>query len=71
MKTYNSTKENANSNRIVKELNASVLSSTFVCKEGLQKADLYCSKNSSNKLVAHGTCAPINCEYVETVIIIF
>jgi len=50
------------SNRIVKELNASVLTATFP-ESGIQFADLYSSRNSANSLVFHGSCAPINGEF--------
>ncbi len=63
---YEVTRESEISNRIVKQLNASVLISTFD-RAGIQLADLYTSRFSSNKLVAHKTCAPANSQYVATV----
>jgi hypothetical protein len=71
MNTYQSFKPSENSNRIVSELNASVLTATFKSTIGSQLADLYTSKNSSSKIVAHNTCAPAGCEYVETIEITF
>jgi hypothetical protein len=71
MRLFNSFKPSENSNRIVSELNASVLTATFKSKIGKQLADLYNCKNSSSKIVAHNTCAPSNCQYVETIQIIF
>jgi hypothetical protein len=72
MRTFKSIKESEISNRIVKELNAAVLSSTFVNKEGEQLADLYVG-NSPTKayIVAYNTCAPIHGKYVETIKITF
>ena len=71
MRSFNSFKPSENSNRIVSELNASVLTATFKSTIGSQLADLYTSKNSSSKIVAHNTCAPSGCEYVETIEITF
>lgn len=71
MKTFNSFKPSKNSNRIVSELNASVLTATFKSTIGSQLADLYTSENSSNKIVAHNTCAPCGCEYIETIEVTF
>ena len=71
MKKFNSFKASENSNRIVSELNASVLTATFKSIIGYQLADLYTSKNSSSKIVAHNTCAPSDCEYVETIEVTF
>lgn len=68
---YISKKESANSNRIVEELNASVATCTFPNTDGVQKADLYFSKNESNVLVCSKTCAPVNDVFVKTVEIIF
>ncbi len=75
MKTYQSTKQTEDSNRIVKELNARVLSLTFKNKEGLQMADLYSYNNTGCKnpleIVAHNTCAPALGVFVETILISF
>lgn len=71
MKTYKTTQK-AHENRIVAELNASVLTATFTSKEGKQKADVYKSENTSvKKIVANGTCAPVNMIFQETVFITF
>ena len=66
---YNTVKESPASNRIVKELNASVLTATFPNEDGEYMADLYSSPNSSKKLVYHGTCAPINSLFAGTFLI--
>ena len=71
MRSFKSFKPSENSNRIVSELNASVLTATFKSTIGSQLADLYTSKNSSSKIVAHNTCTPSGCEYVETIEITF
>jgi hypothetical protein len=71
MRLFNSFKPTENSNRIVSELNANVLTGTFKSTIGTQLADLYTSKHSCNKIVAHNTCSPSNCEYVETIEITF
>jgi hypothetical protein len=65
---YEVTRESEISNRIVKQLNASVLIATFDHSgSDVKLADLYTSRHSSNKLVAHKTCAPANSQYVATV----
>jgi hypothetical protein len=69
--TYSSTKQTQNSNRIVKELNAKVLTATFKSKEGKQLADLYTSLNSGNEIVEHKSCAPINSTFIGTIKITF
>jgi hypothetical protein len=71
MRTFKSIKESEISNRIVKELNAAVLSSTFINKEGEQLADLYVDNFSKVYIVAHNTCAPIHGQYLETIKITF
>lgn len=63
---YKVIQETPISNRIVKELNAAVCTATFA-ERGIVKADLYHCVNSSDKLVASGSCAPIHGEYVKTV----
>lgn len=68
MKVYQTVKESPLSNTIVKELNAAVLTTTFKGK-GQFKADLYNNTNSCACLVLKGGCAPINSEYVNTVLI--
>jgi hypothetical protein len=67
MNIYNVIKESKVSNLVVKELNASVLVSTFKNNEGIFLADLYVSPNECSKLVLHGTCAPINMIFSRTV----
>lgn len=71
MKSFKSFKASENSNRIVSELNASVLTRTFKSTIGYQLADLYSDSNSCDKIVAHNTCAPSNSEYIETILIAF
>jgi hypothetical protein len=71
MRSFTSFKPSENSNRIVSELNASVLTATFKSTIGFQLADLYSSKNSSNKIVGYKTCPPSGCEYLETIEITF
>lgn len=69
MKTYQTTQASLE-NRIIRELNAAVLSSTFKNNEGLQLADVYQSEYSKVlKVVAHNTCAPINTTFKETILI--
>ena len=67
MMTYQATKEFNHTNRIVSDLNANVLTETFEETEKLQLGDLYYSKNSNKQIVKHGTCAPCNSEFVETI----
>jgi hypothetical protein len=71
MRLFNSFKPSKDSNRIVSELNASVLTATFKSTIGTQIADLYKSENSFSHIVGHNTCAPSNCKYVETIEITF
>ncbi len=68
-KVYQVVRETPNSNRIVKELNAAVCTATFHAS-GIQLADLYSCRNSSNVLVFKGSCAPVHSEYVQTVSIL-
>jgi hypothetical protein len=70
MKPYQTVKPSENSNLIVNELNAVVLTLTFKGLKGEIDADLYTSKNSSDCLVLKGSCSPINMKYVKTVKII-
>lgn len=74
MKTYQSIKIK-NSNRVVLELNARVLSATFETQEGSHLADLYTYEGTQcrnpKEIVAHKTCAPIMGVFVETIIIKF
>ena len=60
-----------NSNSIIAELNAKVLTATFKSKEGIQKGDLYRSSSTSDTIVAHNTCAPINSEFIQTINLTF
>lgn len=59
------------SNSIIPELNATVLSATFKSKEGIQKADLYTYKGTvcanPDEVVSHGTCAPAVAIFVRTI----
>ena len=71
MEIYKSIKKDIYSNRIIEELNASVLSSTYDNIIGTQLSDLYKSKNSHDVVVAHKTCPPINCEFVKTILVEF
>lgn len=75
MELYKAIKEKPNSNTIVKELNARVLTSTFKNTEGVQLADLYTYSgtqcNNPMEIVAHGTCAPIMGIFVRTLNINF
>lgn len=66
MSNYKVTRPFLNSNLIVDQLNASVLPMTFESTEGVQKADLYTSPNSADKLVGHGSCRPVNATLVGT-----
>ncbi len=63
---YQTIKETPFSNTVVLELNAAVCLATFPGK-GEQKADLYRSVNSSDKLVFAGSCPPIHDTFVKTV----
>lgn len=71
MKSFNISKETKNSNTIVKELNAKVLTSTFKNKSNTELADLYTYQGTTcrnpDEIVAHGTCAPILARFVETI----
>ena len=71
MKTYNIYKETKDSNTIVKELNAKVLTATFKNKSNVELADLYTYQDTTcgnpDEIVAHGTCAPIMGRFVETI----
>jgi len=75
MKTFNTVKETPNSNTVIKELNAKVLTATFKSKKGTQLADLYTYEgtqcNNPKEIVSHNTCAPIMANFVETIKIIF
>jgi hypothetical protein len=75
MNTYKAIKETAESNTIVKELNAAVLSMTFKNKCGEQLADLYTYEGTQCKnpkeIVAHNTCAPVMGIFVETIKLVF
>lgn len=66
MNTYNVTRKSEISNRIVAELNAAVCTSTFK-SSGIQLADLYSCPNSSDVLVGHNTCSPVNSTFIKTV----
>lgn len=70
-KIYTATKKKANGNTFIAELNAVVFAATFRIKEGIQKGDLYRSKNSCDSITAHGTCAPVNSEFVKTINFVF
>lgn len=74
MRTFKSIKPE-NSNRIIPELNAKVLTATFKHQEGSQIADLYTYEGTQCKnpmeAVAHNTCAPIMGRYIETILIEF
>jgi hypothetical protein len=67
-KTYKATKQSENSNTVVTELNAAVLTSTFKNK-GIQLADLCQSLNGSKELVSKGHCIPVNSKIIDTVLI--
>jgi hypothetical protein len=74
MRTFKSIKLE-NSNTIIPELNAKVLTSTFKIKEGSQLADVYTYEGTQCKcpmeIVAHNTCAPILGKYIETITVEF
>ena len=70
MKTYKTTQKPLE-NRIVRELNASVLTNTFKNKSGVQKADLYSVIGGCDKIVCHNTCSPVNATFKETILISF
>lgn len=65
-KVYQVVRESEISNRIVKELNAAVCTATFP-NSGTQLADLYSCPNSSDVLVFHQSCSPVNSKFVKTV----
>lgn len=73
MGTYKAIKETPNSNTIVKELNAKVLTATFKGQKGIVKADVYTYEGTQcrnpKEIVAHNTCAPIMGKFVETILI--
>ena len=74
MKTYQTIRPTENSNLIVQELNAKVLTATFKGSKGNQLADLYSYEGTQcrnpKEIVAHNTCAPIMAKFVETIEII-
>jgi hypothetical protein len=74
MKTYQTIRPTENSNLIVQELNAKVLTSTFKGAKGAQLADLYTYEgtqcNHPKEIVAHNTCAPVIAKFVETIEIV-
>ena len=59
------------SNAVIPELNATVLTATFKSKEGIQKADLYTYKGTvcgnPDEVVSHGTCPPAVAIFVKTI----
>lgn len=63
------------SNAVIPELNATVLTATFKSKEGVQKADLYTYKGTvcgnPDEVVSHGTCPPVVAIFVKTIKITF
>lgn len=65
---YQVVRETPISNLIVKELNAAVCTATFP-ESGVQLADLYSCRNSSDVLVFHNTCSPVNSTFVKKVYI--
>lgn len=69
--TYNVTKATPNSNPVVNELNAAVATSTFCNRTGLQKAELWKCKNSSDLITGAGTCPPVNSEFGMNLVINF
>lgn len=71
MRKFTAIRETENSNLIVKELNAAVLSATFPTTTGTYGANVYSSANSANQIVRLGTCAPVNSKYEETILIEF
>ena len=72
---YQVVKQSADSNSVVIELNAKVLTSTFKNKECIQLADIYTYDGTQCKcpkeIVSHGTCAPIMGIFVKTIQIQF
>jgi len=62
---YNVIRETPNSNPVVKELNAAVLSATFKGEE--TKGDLYRVVGSCDKIVCHGSCPPVNSTFIRTI----
>ena len=71
MKHFQTTPTGSINKRIVKELNASVLSLTFMNLIGTHKADLYKCINSSDTIVRHDSCPPNGGVFVETILISF
>jgi hypothetical protein len=75
MNTYKAIKITLDSNTIVNELNAKVLTSTFPNKSGNHLADLYTYEGtqckSPKEIVFHNSCAPIMGIFVETIILSF
>lgn len=71
MKIYQISQPSPSSNRIVRELNAAVLSLTFE-NEGVQDAELWsCAPNSCDVIIAYGTCAPVHATFIKTIKIDF
>lgn len=75
MKTYKAIKKTLNSNTIVDELNARVLTATFPIKTGEQLADVYTYEGTQCKnpkeIVFHKSCPPVMAKFLETIIISF
>lgn len=66
MKTYQATKESANSNTVINEINAAVLTGTFKSLEGIQQAELcYPMMN----IISFGTCQPVHTTHTEKCLI--
>ena len=72
---YQVVKASKDSNSVISELNAKVLTCTFKSKEGVQLADVYTYEGTQCKcpkeIVSSGTCAPIMGILVETIQIQF
>jgi len=75
MRTFKTVRPSENSNLIVAELNAKVLTATFKNKVGNQLGDLYSYEGTQcgnpKEIVAHGTCAPVMAKLIETIQITF
>jgi len=76
MNTYQTViKQEVNSNTVVLELNARVLTATFKEQTGEQLADLYTYEGTvcgnPKEIVAHNTCPPAIAKFVETIKIKF
>lgn len=58
MKTYKAIKKTPDSNTIIEDLNAKVLSMTFKSKKAVQDAEV-CVDNGIRTVIGKGHCSPV------------